>query len=82
MQVRIAVSVLGILGLGQDNQGYWDLGHESPGGVFGCMHDLSLDALCKAGSAHNAPWRWCRKKRAAEPGSWAAAPAHACGQTS
>ncbi len=23
------------------------------------MHDMSLDALCKAGSAHNAPRRWC-----------------------
>ncbi len=44
--------------LGHDNQGCWDLGHESPGGVFGCLHDLSLHALRKAGSAHNAPGRW------------------------
>ena len=25
--------------LGRDNQGCWGLGHESPGGAFGCIAD-------------------------------------------
>jgi len=33
------------------------LGQKSPGGIFGCLHDLSLHTLRKAGGAHNAPGR-------------------------
>ena len=33
------------------------MGQKSPGGIFGCLHDLSLHTLRKAGGAHNAPGR-------------------------